>query len=62
MSTTPDQHIAELRAAVASAARHLAFAAGLEAAADPEHSQTLLSEAAHLEQVLARTSPESTGA
>ncbi|PJN31294.1 hypothetical protein CG717_16125 [Streptomyces sp. CB02613] len=63
--TTPDprdQHIADLRAALDRARRYLAFAAGLEAAPAPEHSQTLMSEAAHLEQVLARTAPEPTGA
>ncbi|MFJ6143131.1 hypothetical protein ACIQH7_06000 [Streptomyces anulatus] len=63
--TTPDprdQHIADLRTAVRSAASYLVFAAGHSAAADPDHSRTLLGEAAHLEQVLARTAPESTGA
>ncbi|MFJ1782618.1 hypothetical protein ACIOKA_38565 [Streptomyces anulatus] len=65
MPTTPDlrdQHIADLRAALDGARRYLAFAAGLEAAAEPQHSRTLMDEAAHLEQVLARTAPELTGA
>ncbi|WP_228991715.1 hypothetical protein [Streptomyces sp. DH8] len=65
MPTTPDprdQHITDLRAELDRARQYLAFAAGLEAAAEPEHSRTLMAEAARLEQVLARTAPEPTGA
>lgn len=65
MPTTPDprdQHIADLRAALDRARQVLAFAAGHAAAADPDHSRTLMAEAAHLEQVLTRTAPEPTGA
>lgn len=60
MPTTPDprdQHIADLRGAVRAAVTHLAFAAGY-AAADPEHSRTLMDEATRLEHVLDRTAPE----
>ncbi|MFI7239648.1 hypothetical protein [Streptomyces cyaneofuscatus] len=60
MPTTPDprdQHITDLRDALDRARRYLAFAAGLEVAAAPEHSRTLMDEAAHLERVLARTAP-----
>ncbi|WP_055526000.1 hypothetical protein [Streptomyces graminilatus] len=52
-----DQHIADLRAALQQAVRHLHFCAGREAATDPEQSAELSAAADGMTDVLARTAP-----
>ncbi|MEU0991244.1 hypothetical protein [Streptomyces sp. NPDC005953] len=61
MATTPetrDQDIADLRAALSSAAPWLSFAAGLVAADHPEQTDHLMAEAGKVEEVLRRTASE----
>ncbi|MBB5938607.1 hypothetical protein [Streptomyces zagrosensis] len=63
MAITPaaeicDQHIADLRGALAQAVRLLSFSAGQVAPGDPVVAERLMPTADEMTQVLNRTAPE----